>query len=77
MIFMSMKQFIWDKVMLLNLGAITLSFMEIESLLKVVLLIVSIIYTIIKILYKKDFNTPLDNQIRKFFNKKNKDECSD
>lgn len=67
-----MKQIIWDKVMLFNVGAMTLSFMEIESLLKIVLLIVSIIYTIIKIVYKKDFNSPLDEQIRKFFNKDKK-----
>lgn len=58
----------WDKVVLLNTGVFTLSFMEIESLLKIILLIVSIIYTIIKILYKKDFNTPLDKQIMKLFN---------
>lgn len=77
MIFMFMKEIIWDKVMLLNLSTITLSFMEIESLLKIVLLIVSIIYTIIKIVYKKDFNSPLDNQIRKFFNKNDKDKSSD
>lgn len=63
-----MKQIMWDKVMLLNTGVFTLSFMEIESLLKIILLIVSIIYTIIKIVYKKDFNTPLDKQIMKLFN---------
>jgi hypothetical protein len=58
----------WDKVVLLNTGVFTLSFMEIESLLKILLLIVSIIYTIIKIIYKKDFNSPLDKQIMKLFN---------
>jgi len=77
MIFISMKEIIWDKVMLLNLGTITLSFMEVESLLKIVLLIVSIIYTIIKIVYKKDFNSPLDNEIRKFFSKKDKNKLPD
>ena len=63
-----MKDFILDKVMLLNAGAMTLSFMEIESLLKIVLLIISIIYTIIKIIYKKG-DTSLDEQIHKFFNR--------
>ena len=77
MIFINMKEIIWDKVMLLNLGTITLSFMEVESLLKIVLLIVSIIYTIIKIVYKKDFNSPLDNEIRKFFSKKDKNKLPD
>lgn len=65
---MSMKQIMWDKVVLLNTGVFTLSFMEIESLLKIILLIVSILYTIIKIIYKKDFNSPLDKQIMKLFN---------
>jgi hypothetical protein len=67
-----MKDFILDKVMLLNAGAMTLSFMEIESLLKIVLLIISIIYTIIKIIYKKG-DTNLDEQINKFLNRNKKD----
>lgn len=66
---MCMKQIIWDKVMLLNAGALTLSFMEIESLLKIVLLIVSIVYTIIRIVYQKQGDPELNKKIRDFFSK--------
>lgn len=58
--------------MLINAGAFTLSFMEIESMLKIILLIISIIYTIIKIIYKKG-DTSIDDQIQKFFNRDKKD----
>jgi len=64
-----MKQIIWDKVMLFNAGALTLSFMEIESLLKIVLLIVSIVYTIIRIVYQKQGDPELNKKIRDFFSK--------
>lgn len=67
-----MKDFILDKVMLINAGAFTLSFMEIESMLKIILLIISIIYTIIKIIYKKG-DTSIDDQIQKYFNRDKKD----
>jgi len=66
---MFMKQIIWDKVMLLNAGALTLSFMEIESLLKIVLLIISIIYTIVRIIYQKQGDPELNKRIREFFSK--------
>ena len=46
---MFMKDFIYDKVTLLNTGVFALSFMNIENMLKIVLLIVSIIYTLLKI----------------------------
>jgi len=69
MIFMFMKQIIWDKVMLINAGVITLSFVEIESLLKILLMIVSIIYTIIKIVYKNEGDIEINNKIKKFFYK--------
>jgi|DEB0MinimDraft_4_1074332.scaffolds.fasta_scaffold01056_3 hypothetical protein len=46
------KQLINDKVILLNTGAITVSFMDIEAMLKILLLSVSIIYTLIR-LYKE------------------------
>jgi len=69
MIFMFMKQIIWDKVMLINASVMTLSFVEIESLLKILLMIVSIIYTIVKILYNKEGDSEINNRIRKFFNK--------
>lgn len=74
-IFMNMKQILFDKVMLLNAGVMTLSFVEIESLLKIVLLIISIIYTIIKIIYQKEGNPELNKRISEFFS--NKDKKSD
>ena len=69
MIFMIMKQIIWDKVMLLNAGVMTLSFVEIESLLKIVLLIISITYTIVRIIYQKQGDPELNKKIREFFSK--------
>jgi len=66
---MYMKQILLDKVMLLNAGVMTLSFVEIESLLKIVLLIVSIIYTIIRIIYQKQGDRQLNKRIREFFSK--------
>jgi len=73
-IFMYMKNLIMDKVLMLNAGITALTFTEIESLLKIVLLIMSITYTIIKIIYNKDGNSDLEKQIKKYFNKKdNKD----
>lgn len=74
MIFMFMKQIIWDKVMLINASVMTLTFVEIESLLKILLMIVSIIYTIVKILYNKEGDSEINNRIRKFFNKSDSDE---
>ena len=59
-----------DKVLMLNAGITALTFTEIESLLKIVLLIMSITYTIIKIIYNKDGNSDLEKQIKKYFNKK-------
>lgn len=47
-----MKQFVIDKVLLFNTAAITLSFMNIEYVLKILLLSLSIIYTIVR-LYKE------------------------
>jgi len=73
MIFMIMKQILWDKVMLLNAGALTLSFMEIESLLKIVLLIVSILYTIAKIIWRKEGDPHINKKIREFFSKDDDD----
>jgi len=73
-IFMYMKNLIMDKVLMFNAGITALTFTEIESLLKIVLLIMSITYTIIKIIYNKDDNSDLEKQIKKYFNKKdNKD----
>ena len=71
---MFMKQIIWDKVMLINASVMTLSFVEIESLLKILLMIVSIIYTIVKIIYNKEGDSEINNRIRKFFNKPDSDE---
>jgi len=47
-----LKQIINDKVILLNSGALTVSFMNVEMVLKLLLLTISIIYTGIRI-YKE------------------------
>lgn len=49
------KDFIHDKVLLLNASTLTLSFMDIQEVLKIILLLVSIFYTLYRILgeYKK------------------------
>jgi hypothetical protein len=65
-----MKNLIMDKVLMFNAGITALTFTEIESLLKIVLLIMSITYTIIKIIYNKDDNSDLEKQIKKYFQKK-------
>lgn len=46
---MMLRQLISDKVLLLNTSAITASFMDIEYVLKIILLSISILYTGIKI----------------------------
>ena len=70
-----MKEFITDKVLLLNTGAITVTmFTELQEVLKIILLIVSITYTIIKMVKGKKGNTELEKQIDEYFkNKKDKD----
>lgn len=65
-----MKNLIMDKVLMFNAGITALTFTEIESLLKIVLLIMSITYTIIKIIYNKDDNSDLEKHIKKYFQKK-------
>lgn len=49
------RQIIHDKVLLLNASTLTLSFMNIQEVLKIILLLVSIIYTLYRIFgeYKK------------------------
>lgn len=49
------RQIIHDKVILFNAGAFTISFMDIQEILKIILLLASIIYTICRIFgeYKK------------------------
>ena len=69
-----MKQLLLDHVMLINFGVMTLSFAEIESLLKIVLLIASIVYTIIKIVYNKNGDEQLNKKIRHYFRQDNKPE---
>jgi hypothetical protein len=46
------RELIQDKVILLNAGAITVSFMDIEAILKIILLSASIIYTVIRIYHE-------------------------
>jgi len=59
-----------DKVLMLNAGITALTFTEIEELLKIILLICSIAYTIIKIVLNKNGNPQLEEQIKKYFEKK-------
>jgi len=60
--------------MLINFSVMTLSFAEIESLLKIVLLIASIVYTIIKIIYNKTGDEQLNKKIRDYFKNDRKSE---
>ena len=71
-----MKEFITDKVLLLNTGAITVTmFTELQEVLKIILLIVSITYTIIKMVKGKKGNTELEKQIENYFNNKKDKDC--
>jgi len=71
-----MKEFITDKVLLLNTGAITVTmFTELQEVLKIILLIVSITYTIIKMVKGKKGNTELEKQIEEYFNNKKDKDC--
>ena len=45
---MSIKEIISDKVVLLNAGTLSITFMDIQDILKIILLIVSLIYTLIR-----------------------------
>lgn len=66
-----MKEFITDKVLLFNTGAMTVTmFTELQEVLKVILLIASIVYTIIKMLKNKSGNTDIEEQIEKYFKSK-------
>ena len=47
-----LKQIINDKVLLLNSGTLTISFMNVEMVLKLILLTISILYTGLRI-YKE------------------------
>jgi len=49
------KEIIHDKVILFNLSTITMSFMNIQEVLKIILLLMSIIYTLYRIIgeYRK------------------------
>jgi len=68
---MIMKEFITDKVLLFNTGAMTVTmFTELQEVLKVILLIASIVYTIIKMLKNKSGNTDIEEQIEKYFKSK-------
>jgi len=64
-----MKQILLDKVIMLNAGVFAaISFMEIEAALQLLLLIVSIIYTIIKMVKGVDGNSSINNWITTHFN---------
>ena len=60
--------------MWINFSVMTLSFAEIESLLKILLLIASIVYTIIKIIYNKTGDEQLNKKIRDYFRQDKKSE---
>ena len=62
-----MKQFLLDKVILLNGSVLALSFLEIEAILKLILLIFSIGYTIIKMVRGVEGSPQINNWISNFF----------
>jgi hypothetical protein len=71
-----MKEFITDKVLLFNTGAITVTmFTELQEVLKIILLIVSITYTIIKMVKGKTGNKSIEEEIQKYFKHKKGDDC--
>lgn len=71
-----MKEFITDKVLLLNTGAITVTmFTELQEVLKIILLIVSITYTIIKMVKGKSGNKNIEEEIQKYFKSKKDSDC--
>lgn len=50
-----MRNYIFDNVLMMNIGTLALSFTNIETALKIVMLVVSIVYTLMKIKnFKKD-----------------------
>lgn len=63
-----------DKVLMLNAGIAAITFTELEEVLKIVLLISSIIYTIIKIVFNKNGNPQLEEEIKKYFEKKSNED---
>ena len=63
-----MKQFLLDKVILLNGSVLALSFLEIEAILKLILLIFSIGYTIIKMIKGAEGSPQINSWITNFFN---------
>lgn len=63
-----MKQFLLDKVILLNGSVLALSFLEIEAILKLILLIFSIGYTIIKMIKGVEGSPQINAWITNFFN---------
>ena len=65
-----MKNLIMDKVLMFNAGITALTFTEIEEVLKIILLICSIAYTIIKMTLNKKGNPELEQEIKKYFEKK-------
>ena len=69
-----MKNLIMDKVLMLNAGIAAITFTELEEVLKIVLLISSIIYTIIKIVFNKNGNPQLEEEIKKYFEKKSNED---
>lgn len=69
---MNLLDIINDKVILLNTGILTMTFMDIEAILKLVLLIISIVYTIIKIITRSKGDKDIEDHIKDYFNKNRK-----
>jgi hypothetical protein len=66
-----MKEFLTDKVLLVNAAALSVTtFMELQEILKILLLITSIIYTIYKMIYNHKGNPELEKQIKDILDKK-------
>jgi len=70
-----MKDFLLDKVILLNASVLaTITFTELYELLEILLMVVSIIYTIIKIHKGVEGNPTINTFIESLFKNKKKEE---
>lgn len=73
-----MKELLTDKVLLLNTGALSVTmFTEIQEILKIILLIISIAYTIIKMIRNKKGDDIIEQQIKNYFKSNSDKDCKE
>ncbi len=73
-----MKELLTDKVLLLNTGALSVTmFTEIQEILKIILLIISISYTIIKMIRNKKGDDIIEQQIKNYFKSNSDKDCKE